>query len=66
MFLKILQMWQENTYVGVSHQKETPPQVFTCKIYEIFKNTYFEEHLRTTASEKANENQLKTVRFFLE
>ena len=25
-------------------------QVFSCKIREIFRNTYFEEHLRTTAS----------------
>ena len=23
---------------------------FSCEIYEIFKNTYFEEHLRTAAS----------------
>ena len=25
--------------------------MFSCKIYEIFKNTYFEEHLQMTASE---------------
>ena len=25
--------------------------MFFCTIYKIFKNTYFEEHLRTTASE---------------
>ena len=24
--------------------------IFLCEICEIFKNTYFEEHLRTTAS----------------
>ena len=35
---------------NLSKQKETPTQVFFCKICEIFKNTYFEEHLRTTAS----------------
>ena len=29
--------------------KETPTQAFCCKIWEIFKNTFFEEHLRTTA-----------------
>ena len=29
-------------------EKETPTQVFSC---EVFKNTYFEEHLRMTASE---------------
>ena len=28
----------------------TPTQVFSCEICEIFKNTYFEEHMRTTAS----------------
>ena len=27
--------------------KETPTQAFSCKIYDIFKNAYFEEHLRT-------------------
>ena len=32
------------------YQKETPTQVFSCEICEIFKNTYFEEHLRTTTS----------------
>ena len=25
-----------------------PTQVFPCEICETFKNTYFEEHLRTT------------------
>ena len=25
--------------------------MFSCKICEVFKDTYFEEHLRTTASE---------------
>ena len=32
-------------------KKETPTQVFSCEYLEIFKNTSFEEHLRTTASE---------------
>ena len=31
--------------------KETPAQMFSCEIWKVFKNTYFEEHLRTTASE---------------
>ena len=26
-------------------------QVFSCEVWETFKNTYFEEHLRRTASE---------------
>ena len=32
------------------YYKETQTQVFSSEICEIFKNTYFEEHLRTTAS----------------
>ena len=30
--------------------KETPTLVFFCEYCEIFKNIYFEKHLRTTAS----------------
>ena len=30
-------------------KKETPTQVFSREICEIFKNTYFEKHLRTAA-----------------
>ena len=29
---------------------ETPTQVFSCEICQIFKKTYFEEHLRKTFS----------------
>ena len=32
--------------------------MFSCEIYEIFKNTYFEEHLPTDAS--TNERQQET------
>ena len=32
-------------------RKVIPTQVFSCKYCEIFDNTYFEEHLRTAASE---------------
>ena len=32
------------------YSKESPAQVFCCKYWEIFMNTYFEEHLRTVAS----------------
>ena len=35
--------------IKISKYKKTPTQVF-CEICEIFKNTYFEKHLRTTAS----------------
>ena len=37
--------------VAESLLKETPTQVFSCKICEVFKSNYFEEHLRMTASE---------------
>ena len=30
--------------------KEVPTQVFSCEICEIFKKTFFTEHLRVTAS----------------
>ena len=30
--------------------KENSTQVFSCEICEMFKDAYFEEHLRTTAS----------------
>ena len=57
MFLEISQTSQENTYARVSFliklqaiKKETLEQVFSCKFYEIFKNTFFTEHLWTTAS----------------
>ena len=33
--------------------KETPSRVHSRKNYEIFKNTYFEEHLQTTASKNS-------------
>ena len=31
-------------------QKETLTQVFSCEYCEIFKDTYFEEHLRMATS----------------
>ena len=31
-------------------KKETLAQVFSCEFYEISKNTFFTEHLQTTAS----------------
>ena len=32
----------------------TPAQVFSCEICKILKKTYFEEHLRKTASTLSN------------
>ena len=33
-------------------KKQTLAQVFSCEFWENFKNTFFTEHLRTTASDK--------------
>ena len=59
LFLKTSEISQENNCVGVSFNNvaglnannfiKKKLQLFFCEIYEIFKNTYFEEHLRTTA-----------------
>ena len=46
MILKILQNSQENTCA----KNETLAQVLSCEFYEIFKKTFFKEHLRKTAS----------------
>ena len=61
VFLKILQTSQENTCVGVFFNKVAGLQAadffrkgsnteVSCEVCETFKNTYFEEHLQTTAS----------------
>ena len=51
----VLQISQENTGVGVQlYLKETPAQVFSSEIFEIIKNTYLVEHLRTAASVPLN------------
>ena len=34
----------------IYHNKKRLQHRFFCEIFEIFKSTYFEEHLRTTAS----------------
>ena len=67
LVLKLLQISQKNTCVRVSFliklqalvcnfiKKETMPQVFFCEFCKIFKNTFFIEHLRTTASAAASD-----------
>ena len=35
-------------------KKETPTQIFRCEIFEIFKNTYIQKYLLTTASDSPN------------
>ena len=74
MFLKISQNSQENTFIGFSFliklqacrlagcnfiKKETPIQAFSCEFCEIFRNTFFTEHLQATASVD-NKNSFKT------
>ena len=58
-----MQISQENTCIGVFLnkfagfqkcnfiKKETPTQVFSCELSELFKNNYFVEDLRTVGSE---------------
>ena len=58
--LKILQNSQENICAGVSFViagltletllKETPKQVFSCKLCQICKKNIFTKHFQTTAS----------------
>ena len=62
MFLKYSQYSQENTCVGVFFnkvaglrlanvlKKRLQHRCFPVNVAELFKNTYFEEHLRTAAS----------------
>ena len=62
MFLRISQNSQGNTCSGVSflvklkagglqlYEKNTPIQVWSCELCEIFKNTFFIEKLRAVTS----------------
>ena len=45
--------------------KKAPTQVFYCEICEFFKNTYFEEHLRRTASEMRQDLGAHKIRIIL-
>ena len=46
-------------------KKDSNTEVFSCEIWEIIKNTYFEEHLRTTASGKLYWQILTVLRAIL-
>ena len=46
MFLKVCVIH----FIWSEAATEAPTQVFSCQYCEIFKNTYFEEHLQTTAT----------------
>ena len=62
LLLTISQSSQKNTSAGVSfliklqasipqlHKKETSKQVFSCEFREIFKITYFADHMWAVAS----------------
>ena len=41
------------------YQKETSTQLFSCEYCEVFKNTYFEEHLRTADSGQISLQRLR-------
>ena len=53
MFLKISKYSQDaHLYWSlflITSLKETPTQLFSCECFKIFKNNYFEEHLRMAA-----------------
>ena len=55
LFLKISQKSQKNIYTRISLLikllLQTLAHVFSCEFCEIFKNIFFEEHLRPTPSE---------------
>ena len=62
VFLNISQVSEENTCAKASFliklpevcnfiKKETLAQVFFCQFYKTFKNTFFTEQLRVTASD---------------
>ena len=45
--------------------KDTSTRVFSCEIGEILKNTYLEEHLRTTASSRSAPTMLMKTSLFV-
>ena len=48
--------------------QKQPPQVFSCEFYEMFKGTFFTEHLWTTAStvSAAQSNKITLEQRFVE
>ena len=60
VFLRISQNSHKNTCVTCNFiKKRTLTQVFSCEFWEIFKNTFFTEHLR-----KSSENIVRTLAIF--
>ena len=63
-FLKIRSSHRRcSEFMKKTLSKETPTQVFTCEYCEIFKNKYFEKHLRTTASRRFLHNKKASITF---
>ena len=50
VFRNLAKFTGKHMYERLVFKKETLAQVFTCECCEISKNTFFTEHLRTTAS----------------
>ena len=50
VFRNLAKFTGKHMYERLVFKKETLVQVFTCECCEISKNTFFTEHLRTTAS----------------
>ena len=53
-----LELWGSATLL-----KKTPTQVFSCAVYGLFKNNYFEEHLCTSASKHCLKRDSNTGAF---
>ena len=49
-YIRILPKFITNRRTYENGNKDSCPEVFFCEFYEIFKNTYYEEHLRTSVS----------------
>ena len=50
VLLEISQNSQENTFAWVFIKKETLARAFSCEFCKFYKDTFFTEHLWTTAS----------------
>ena len=56
LILKISQKLPKSLQLSL---KEAPTQMFSCKFCEIFKDAYFEEHLRTAAFKYGTMKRMK-------
>ena len=45
-----------NKVAGQLYWRKTPEEIFSCENCEIFKSTYFEEHLRKAAASLSTTN----------